>query len=89
MMLPSGDYVVETAISADQAVQKLQAADFDAIVVDIRMPGFDGRSLYRFLAVYLPDYTDKVLFPDGRPERENRSASCRNPAARTCSNQLI
>ena len=62
MMLRSDDYVVETAISADQAVQKLQAADFDAIVSDIRMPGFDGRSLYRFLAVYLPNYTDKVLF---------------------------
>ena len=62
MMLHSDDYAVETAISADEAVQKLQAADFDAIVSDIRMPGFDGRSLYRFLAVYLPDYTDKVLF---------------------------
>ena len=62
MMLRSNDYVVETAISADEAVQKLQATDFDVIVSDILMPGFDGRSLYRFLAIYLPDYTDKVLF---------------------------
>jgi len=62
LMLRTGDYVVETAISADEAVQRLQSSDYDVIVSDIRMPGFDGRSLYRFLAVYLPSYTDKVLF---------------------------
>ena len=62
MMLRSDDYTVETANSADQAVQKLQSSDFDVILSDIRMPGFDGRSLYRFLTVYLPSYTDKVVF---------------------------
>ena len=62
MMLRSEEYSVETAISADEAVQKLQTSDYDVIVSDIRMPGFDGRSLYRFLAVYLPVYSDKVVF---------------------------
>lgn len=62
LMLRSGDYAVETAMSADEAVQKLQSSDYDVIVSDIRMPGFDGRSLYRFLAVYLPVYSDKVVF---------------------------
>ena len=65
MMLRSKEYKVETAVSADEAVQKLQTTDFDVIVSDIRMPGFDGRSLYRFLVTHLPDYTDKVVFLTG------------------------
>ncbi len=65
MMLRSKEYLVESALSADEAIQKLQTADFDAIVSDIRMPGFDGQSLFRFLAVYLPSYTGKVVFLTG------------------------
>ena len=60
--LLAAEHTVETAISADEALDKLQTADFDVIIADILMPNFDGRSLYRFLAVYLPDYIDRVVF---------------------------
>jgi len=54
-----------TADSANQALERLQTEDYDVIVSDIRMPGFDGRSLYRFLAVYLPEYIGRVVFLTG------------------------
>lgn len=65
MMLRAEDYSVETAASPDEAIHKLQTSNFDVIISDIMMPGFDGRSLYRFLAVYLPAYTDRVVFLTG------------------------
>ena len=36
-------------------------SDFDVIVSDIRMPGFDGRNLFRFLSIYMPDYTGRDI----------------------------
>jgi CheY-like chemotaxis protein len=64
MLLPD-KYRVVTAESANRAIELLQTEDFDAIVSDIRMPGFDGRSLFRFLALFLPDYVSKVVFLTG------------------------
>ncbi|MBI4442551.1 MAG: response regulator [Acidobacteria bacterium] len=65
LILRPGEYSVVTAASADEAIEKLQSTDFDVIVSDIRMPEFDGRSLYRFLLVYVPYYAQKVLFLTG------------------------
>ena len=88
MMLRSDDYVVETAISADQAVQKLQAADFDAIVSDIRMPGF-GRAQPVPLPGRLPARLHgQGPVPDGRPERENAPLPAGIRLPLPCSNRL-
>ena len=65
IMLRPELYHVVTADSANAAIERLQAEDFDVIVSDIRMPGFDGRSLYRFLACFLPEYVGKVVFLTG------------------------
>jgi len=65
LMLRPHRYSVITASSADNAIHKLQTLDFDVIVSDIRMPEFDGRSLYRFLVIYLPEYAKKVVFLTG------------------------
>ena len=58
---PEGHFV-SVADSADKALQLLQSEDFDVIVADIRMPDFDGKNLFRFLAVHLPHYVHRVLF---------------------------
>ena len=62
ILLRPEKYTVVTAACADEAIQKLQTTDFDVIVSDIRMPEFDGRSLFRFLIIYLPHYAQRVLF---------------------------
>jgi len=36
------DYIIETALSGEEALSKLKATDFDLIIMDIMMPGMDG-----------------------------------------------
>lgn len=55
-------YLVSAADHADRAVQLLQEKDFDVVVSDIMMPDFDGRMLFRFLAVLLPRYASRTVF---------------------------
>lgn len=64
-MLRPQDYHVVTAVSAEEALAQLQISDFDVIVSDMRMPSFDGQSLFRFLAAFLPTYASKVIFLTG------------------------
>ncbi len=65
LMLKPDQYHVVTAESANQAIEHLQTKDFDVIISDIRMPEFDGRSLFRFLALFLPEYVSRVVFLTG------------------------
>lgn len=60
--LESGGYLVSGANHADRAVELLQEKDFDIVISDIRMPDFDGRMLFRFLAVLLPLYVSRIVF---------------------------
>jgi two-component system chemotaxis response regulator CheY len=48
-------YDVETAGSANEAVEKLTAGKFDMVITDLNMPGIDGIELIRTLRA-LPDY---------------------------------
>ena len=86
LMLRPEKYIVVTADSANRAIELLQSEDFDVIVSDIRMPGFDGRSLFRFLALFLPYYVSKVVFLTGDHSdktvqflRESNSPYCFKP----------
>jgi len=40
-----GPIHVDTCDSADRAVERIEASDYDAIVTDIKMPGMDGLAL--------------------------------------------
>lgn len=60
-VMPEG-HVVSVANSANKAIKLLQTEQFDIVIADIRMPGFDGKSLFRFLAAHLPYYLQKVVF---------------------------
>ncbi len=56
---------VETANSARDAAMMLARGDYDVIVSDIRMPGFDGTQLFEFLDKHLPEYKQRVIFVTG------------------------
>ncbi len=56
---------IELLSSARDAVTRLARADYDVILSDIRMPGFDGRELFKFLDKHLPDNKERVIFLTG------------------------
>lgn len=49
MRLNARGYCVRSAISADEAVGLLNTRTFDAIVLDVRMPGRSGLDVLRFI----------------------------------------
>lgn len=64
-VLSGGNFEVEQADSSRGALLKLVNESFDIIISDIRMPGMDGKKLYRFLEEYIPEYRRRVIFLTG------------------------
>jgi len=49
LTLVTEDFDVETAMDGVAALEKLESAEFDVIVLDLQMPRMDGRACYRAL----------------------------------------
>ncbi|WP_395703515.1 ATP-binding protein [Aquabacterium sp.] len=64
-MLESAGYEVATAESGAVALELLDAARFDAIVSDLRMPDMDGAALWREVRRRHPALARKMLFVTG------------------------
>jgi len=58
-------FELEMATSGRDAVTRLARGDYDVIISDIRMPGLDGRELFRFLDEHLPEAKERVVFITG------------------------
>ena len=58
-------HVVDAASSGDDAWRQLQAARFDCVVVDLRMPGMDGEELHRLTKEADPDQAERFIFVTG------------------------
>ncbi len=56
-----GDYLVKTALSADEALRILEAEDFPLIIADQRMPGMTGIELCERLVALKPQSTRMIL----------------------------
>ena len=54
-------YAVDTAPSAQAALEKLAHANWDIFLLDIRMPGIDGLELQRTLKAAQPDGTVIIM----------------------------
>lgn len=72
LQLEREGHVVSVANSANKAIEMLQTQQYDVIVADILMPGFDGKSLLRFMAVLLPYCVPKLVFLTGDKSDETR-----------------
>lgn len=72
-------YTCECAATADEAVAKLGAASFDALVSDIHMPGNASLELVQAVAVSTPGLP--VILLTGRPSVETAARSVRLPVA--------
>ena len=56
---------VASSTRGDEAIQRLEAGEFDVIVSDIRMPGLSGMDLYDWLKVQRPAMTRRILYTTG------------------------
>jgi len=57
--------VTEMSSAEDALVVAAQGALFDALLVDVHLPGFDGISFYRELRRARPDLAQRVIFMTG------------------------
>lgn len=64
-MLEGAGYEVATAESGAVALELLEAARFDAIVSDLRMPDMDGAGLWRAVGAAQPALARRMLFVTG------------------------
>ena len=63
--LSNRGYAVDLAGNGEEALLKLSQADYDCVVMDLRMPGLGGEELYRRIFDLYPATAAKVLFMTG------------------------
>ena len=63
--LAARGYRVDRAEGATQAMERLGDRDYDVLVVALRMPGVDGRELFRILRDRRPELAERVVFMTG------------------------
>ncbi|MGF1609671.1 MAG: PAS-domain containing protein [Kiloniellales bacterium] len=56
---------VEAVTTAEEALERLTAIDYDVVVCDLRMPGMDGRSLYEEAGRMRPALRMRFIFATG------------------------
>jgi signal transduction histidine kinase/CheY-like chemotaxis protein len=63
--LRDAGYIVEHASDGEEALLKVGAQAFDAVVCDLKMPRLDGRAFYRALSASAPGLARRVIFVTG------------------------
>jgi two-component system NtrC family sensor kinase len=64
-ILTGAGHRVITACSGREALERMTAAHYDAILTDIRMPDLDGRALYQQIEQRWPGQAARVVFVTG------------------------
>jgi PAS domain S-box-containing protein len=64
-VLESSGHRVETACNGRQALEKIQRADFDIIITDVKMPDMGGDKLYERVSEIKPHLKRRVIFSTG------------------------
>ncbi len=63
MVLEMRAYRVDTADTATDAIQKIDANSYDALVLDVRLPGdLSGQQLFEYLQGTHPEVTSRTMF---------------------------
>ncbi|NOY69373.1 MAG: sigma-54-dependent Fis family transcriptional regulator [Deltaproteobacteria bacterium] len=63
---PTLDCIVDTVNSAEEALKRIQAANYDLVIADIRMPQMGGMELLERIATDHPDMTIVMMTAYGR-----------------------
>jgi CheY-like chemotaxis protein len=75
-------YQVDTAGSAREALEKLEKRAYDVLLLDLKMPEMDGRSLFQTIGERWPDQARRVVFASGdtlQPETQSFLARSGRP----------
>lgn len=62
--------IPDHASNGMDALQKIRAGNYDAIICDLIMPRVDGETLYRQVEREFPYLADRFIFVTGRPTIE-------------------
>lgn len=63
------DFNVEFAESGSEAIDRLKQDDFDAVLLDIHMPGLDGTSVIQYLEEHQRHFLDRVVVVTIAPDK--------------------
>lgn len=69
-LLTHAGFVVITAGSGEEAAEILQARDVDLVLMDLRMPGMSGATLYHFVVSGWPHLTRRIIVMSGDLDEE-------------------
>ena len=58
-------YLVEHASDGEEALARVKAQAFDAVICDLKMPRLDGKAFYKTLAAGTPGLARRVIFVTG------------------------
>jgi len=61
LYLDKGGFEVEGFVHAQEALQALEQKNFDVLVVDLYMPGFDGFDMLQWIETHRPEMVSLVL----------------------------
>jgi DNA-binding response OmpR family regulator len=64
-ILADQNFLVEVAYDGDEALEKITANDYDAVVCDVMMPHLRGDELYLKAAQVRPALSDRFIFMTG------------------------
>jgi len=78
----TGEFSVDTAMSAGEAIEKLKASRYDAVVSDYQMPGMNGLDLLHYIRAEYPGRLPFILFTD--KDREDVAIEALNAGAAFC-----
>jgi signal transduction histidine kinase len=72
-ILGAAGYDVDTAASGEEALRLLESGRYDAVLVDMDLPGITGDALYRVISDRWPALREHTLFVSGDPETDREA----------------
>ncbi|HET8946062.1 MAG TPA: ATP-binding protein, partial [Candidatus Polarisedimenticolia bacterium] len=61
----AGRHSVDTAGGGAEALRKLEQRTYDVVLLDLKMPGVDGRQVYETMRTRWPAQAERVIFASG------------------------